>query len=70
MGKKYSCTCGGGGDPLSATHCGDQGLYKNLDGSDSDVPVTRFDWTFFGIGTEDSPGTIELAMNVGIHGKR
>ena len=61
IGKKFSCTCGGGGDALSIKHCGDQGNYKNMDGSDAS-PVTRFDWTFFGRGTKDNPGSIDLAM--------
>lgn len=78
MGKKFSCYCGGGEDSLSQSACNAQGQYKEPTGSynpDTGTPlvtkgatVTRFDWTFHGTGSDDSPGSISLAMNAGIHG--
>ena len=67
IGKKYSCTCGGGGDYQSLHHCDDQGTYMNEDGTITNGgPTTYFDWIFYGDGSEESPGTIALRMNAGI----
>jgi hypothetical protein len=66
-GKKFSCSCGGGEDTLSKTACTAQGQYKTSTGGDG-ATATRFDWTFSGVGTSSSPGSISLVMNAGIHG--
>ena len=79
IGKQFSCSCGSEGDSFSAKTCPLQGQYcdkyDHYDevtrewtcGNDGSF-TTRFDWTFFGIGSDDSPGEIKLAQNAGIKG--
>jgi hypothetical protein len=66
VGKKYSCECGGGEDAQSVYACPLEGTYKNQDGSTNGVASTRFDWVFTGLGTEASPGKIDIMMNDGV----
>jgi hypothetical protein len=49
--------------------CNLQGQYQDPnDPTIKGATTTRFDWTFTGIGSPSSPGTIQFEMNAGIHG--
>jgi hypothetical protein len=67
VGKKFSCSCGGGEDALSKTACTQMGQYLDPDGNPTGT-TTRIDWTFVGQGSAANPGTIRLAESAGIRG--
>ena len=52
-GKRFSCTCGGGGDLTTQYGCDHQ-------------PLTSWDWTMYGLGSEDDPMRIEVTEFAGL----
>ena len=73
MGKRFSCACGGGEEnaALQREACSASGSYilDPNDPSSEGTYITRFDWTIKGMGTDESPGSVDIAMTLGTYTK-